>query len=184
MAAPRRPPALKHGLTSHYARGDWSAEVNALAEAILGAAPREPNVVEAARAEAEAILYLRRVRQCRLQVLEGGTLQRATPTERERALALKLSEAVKCADVADCNPLREKLRAAHDAEWIVGLEIGASYMLIDEIGKSTKALRRLNDYERRAQSRWRKSRRQFDYERIEAQRRQSSRAASPRPERP
>jgi hypothetical protein len=76
MATPRRPPALKHGLTSRAAREEWADDVLQLAEALLGAAPPEPQVLAAAREAAEAILFLRRVQQCRLLVLEDGTLRR------------------------------------------------------------------------------------------------------------
>lgn len=171
MSGTRQPPALKHGLTSLTARAEWSGDMITLADAILGDAPREPQVVEAARAEAEAILYLRRVRQCRLQALEEATLRRAAPTERERALAVELSGALKTASLPECLTLRETVRAEHDENWRVGLEVVATFILSHVIGNCTTALRRINDYERRAQSRWTKTRRCFDYERIDAERR-------------
>ena len=172
MATPRRPPALKHGLTSRTAREEWSEGVLQLAEALLGAAPREPQVLEAAREAAVAILYLRRVQQCRLFALEDGTLQRCTPTDAERALATKLSVAVKCGDLAQCQTLRDELRVLHDREWVVDLETAATFILGQELGGRAAELRRLADYERRANSLRRKALRRLDYERIEAERRQ------------
>lgn len=180
MARHRRPSALRHGLTSRTVREEWSRGALELAEALIGAAPREPQVLEAARDAAEAILYLRRVQQCRLLLLEDGALQRCTPTEAGRDLALRLSGAVKGADTAECRPLREGLRVAHDREWIVGFETLPIFFLGDEIRGREEDLRRLADYERRAHSRRRKQLRRLDYERVEAERRRVAAAAHPK----
>ena len=170
MAAMRRPSALKHGLTSRTVRELWSPDVVRLAGAILGATPPEPRVVEAARAEAEAILHLRQVQQCRLRLLEDGTLKRSNPTEAERDLALKLSAAVKHGEPDDCASLRRALDVAHAKEWIVGVETAATIILEGEFSDRVKEHRRLAEYERRAISQRRKSLRRFDYEKIEAER--------------
>ena len=113
----RRPSALTHGLSSQYAREHWSGAVVALAEALVGSGRREPGAVE----EAEAILYLRRVRQCRLLALEESTLRRCTPTEASRAIALRLRGAVKRDDAAACEALRDELRGPQDAAWLLDI---------------------------------------------------------------
>ncbi len=141
-----------------------------LAEALLGAARREPQVLAAAWEAAVAILYLRRVQQCLLLVLEDGTLRRAAPTDAEKILALKLSAAVKRAGKVECEVLREELRVAHDAEWVVDIETAATFILGEELGNQAEELRRLSDYERRALSTRGKALRRLDYERVEAER--------------
>ena len=178
----RRPSALRHGLTSQHAREHWSGAVVALAEALIGSGRREPGVIEAAREEAEAILYLRRVRQCRLLALEESTLRRCTPTEESRSVALKLREAVKRDDVAACDALREELRGPHDAAWLLDIETTSTIVLGLEFGECAAELRRLNDYERRAISSHRKTLRRLDYERVEAERRRvaTGRRGAPR----
>lgn len=141
-----------------------------LAEALLGAARREPQVLAAAWEAAVAILYLRRVQQCLLLVLEDGTLRRAAPTDAEKILALKLSAAVKRAGKVECEVLREELRVAHDAEWVVDIETAATFILGEELGNQAEELRRLSDYERLALSTRGKALRRLDYERVEAER--------------
>lgn len=180
MAGARRPPALKHGLTSRTARQEWSDDVLRLAEAILGATPHEPRAVEAAREAAEAILYLRRVQQCRVLVLEEGTLRRCAPTDALRALALQLSDAVRRHGRPDCDAIREELRKEHDREWMLDIETTAMFILNEELRERAKELRRLADYERRAHSKRRKALRRLDYERVEAERRLAmTRTANP-----
>jgi hypothetical protein len=185
MAAPRRPSALKHGLTSRAIRADWSVDVVRLAEALIGAAPREPQLLEAAHEAAEAILYLRRVQQCRMLVLEDGALRRASPTDAEKAVALKLSEAVRRAKQSECDALRDELRVAHDATWNVDIETAATFSLGRELGERAAELRRLSEYERRANSLRRNALRRLDFERIEAERRRvadvAGRHGEPRP---
>lgn len=171
MAETPRPPALKHGLTSRTARTEQSDQVRQLAGALGANSPNEPEIVEAAWDVAEATLHLRRIQQCRLQVLEGGTLRRNSPTEREKELADELSRAVKSGDVARCRELLGALRAAHDREWVVGVEAAATFILGDEVGERGRELRRLADYERRAHSMRRKAIRRLDYARVEAERR-------------
>jgi hypothetical protein len=172
--ATRRPPALKHGLTSRYAREQWSEDVLRLAEALIGETPREPPVVEAAREAAEAILYLRLVQRAKLHVLEGGTLRRATPTDTGRELALSLSTAVKRGTAAECASLSDKLRVTHDVEWKLDMQSTATIILGLEVGDRSKELRRVNEYERRALSQRRSALRRLDYERVEAGRRVAS----------
>lgn len=171
MATSRRPSALKHGLTSRTARVDWGDDVVRLAEALLGVSPRELQLLEAAREAAEATLYLRRVQQCRLLVLEEGTLGRASPTEAEKSLALKLSASVKRAERTECEALRDELRVAHEEVWAVDIETAATFILGQELGERAAELRRLADYERRAHSLRRKALRRLDYERVEVERR-------------
>lgn len=171
MATLGRPSALKHGLTSRAAREESSDDVLQLADALIGATPAEPQVLAAAREAAEAILFLRRVQQCRLLVLEEGTLRRAAPTDAEKMLALKLSSAVKREGKAECEALRDELRVAHDAEWVVDVDTAATFILGEEVCRRATDLRRLSDYERRAHSARRKALRRLDFERLEAERR-------------
>lgn len=170
MASRRKPSALKHGLTSRAAREEWSDAVLELAEALIGAAPRNPAMLEAARGEAEAILYLRRVRKCRLDVLEEGTLERCSVTELARGIALELSDAVKCGDLARCRELRDALRREHAGKWLLDLETTASFVLAEELARRAPELKSVADYERRAHSARRQTLRKLDYERVEAER--------------
>lgn len=182
MAAPKRPSALKHGLTSRITREAWSGDMLELAEVLMGVAPRNPAVVESAREAAEAILYLRRVQQCRLHVLEEGTLRRSAPTETLKALALQLSHAVRRCDLAEYRALREEFRQEHDRKWLVDVDTIRDLLLNDEIRRREQELRRIADYERRAHSTCRKSLRRLDFERIEAER-QSAAAQAECPDR-
>lgn len=179
----RRPSALKHGLTSRFARDTWPEDVSALAEALLDASPREPSVVEAARATAEAILYLRRVQQCRLLALDHGTLARAARTDAEKSAANKLLEAIKGEDSTECRRLRVQLDIAHDCEWKVGVEPIGFVVLGLELSDRARELRRLSEYERRAASARRRALRVLDYEMIEAERRRTAEARRAPPRR-
>ena len=114
-----------------------------------------------------------------------GELRRAAPTDAERIPALKLSAAVKRAGKVECEVLREELRVAHDAEWVVDIETAATFILGEELGNHTQELSRLSDYERRALSARRKALRRLDFERVEAERRRvadvAGRHGKPRP---
>ena len=171
MAGARRPPALRHGLSSRLLRGEWSEDAVILADAILGPSPREPALLEAAGEDAEAILYLRRVQQCRLAILEECALCRYARSEAEKSLVLTLSGAVKRGHLSDCRTLRDDLFIAHDREWRFGLTAVASSLLLQDLGRRLKDLQRLADYERRAFSRRKETLRRLDYERVEAERR-------------
>lgn len=171
MSVTRRPSALRHGLHSLHAREQCSEDVSSLVETLLVEAAPDTRLREAATAAAEAILYLRRVQQRKLLALESGTLRRAAPTAAERSLALKLSDAVKQADVGECETLREGLRVAHKPEWRLDVEKSATFILAMEFYDRSDELRRLSTYERRAISRRRKTLREFDYEKTEAERR-------------
>lgn len=175
----RRPPALKHGLTSCNAHSPHSEDAVALAEDLLGATPREPQVIEAALDAGEAILYLRRVQKCRLLALEGRALGRATRTDAERVAALTLSEKIKHGSAAECRTIHEELRVAHEAEWKVGVAVAATVVLGLEMSERTTDLRRLSEYERRAASARRRALRRLDYEMVEAQRRAAISGKSP-----
>lgn len=172
MAEQRRAPsALRHGLFSRYARLEWSPQAQSLGDALLGASPRQPRVIEAAREAAEAILWLRQIQQWRLAMLERAALLYANLTEAERDPALRLSEMVKGASASDCAPLRAEVCAANDKAWLVGLAPAGDYFIHLKVAEHSAELRRLADYERRAVSLRRKALRRLDYERVEAERR-------------
>ena len=171
MAEPRRTPsALRHGLFSRHARLEWSPQVQSLGDALLGASPRQPQVIEAAREAAEAILWLRQIQQWRLAMLERAALFYANPTAAERDPALRLSDMVKGAAASDCAALRGDVCAAHDRAWLVDLAPAGDYFIHQQVAEHATELRRLADYERRAHSRRRKALRRLDYERVEAER--------------
>ena len=172
MAEPRRTPsALRHGLFSRHARLEWSPQVQSLGDALLGASPRQPQVIEAAREAAEAILWLRQIQQWRLAMLERAALFYANQTAAERDPALRLSDMVKGAAASDCAALRDEVCAAHDRAWLVDLAPAGDYFIHQQVAEHATELRRLADYERRAHSRRRKALRRLDYERVEAERR-------------
>jgi len=185
MAEPRRTPsALRHGLFSRHARLEWSPQVESLGDALLGVSPRQPQVIEAAREAAEAILWLRQIQHWRLAMLEHAALTYANQSDAERDPALRLSEMVKGAAASDCAPLRDEVCEAHDKAWLVGLAPAGDYFIHQKVAEHATELRRLADYERRANSRRRKALRRLDYERIEAERRRVAAAArhgEPRP---
>jgi hypothetical protein len=167
----RRPPALKHGLSSLATRREWSRDVLALADALIGPSPRESQILGPAREAAEELIFLRRVRLCRLTTLEEATLARVAVTDRIGAPAAALSRAVKVGEATHCHALREELCRAHRAEWLPDMDVLAAQIFGDEVAKSAATLRSLADYERRAASRLRKALRRLDYERVEAERR-------------
>ena len=171
MAEPRRTPsALRHGLFSRHARLEWSPQVQSLGDALLGVSPRQPQVIEAAREAAEAILWLKQIQQWRLAMLEHATLSYANQTAAERDPALRLSDMVKGAAASDCAALRGDVCAAHDRAWLVDLAPAGDYFIHQQVAEHATELRRLADYERRAHSRRRKALRRLDYERVEAER--------------
>lgn len=63
------------------------------------------------------------------------------------------------------------LEAAHDRAWLVGFAPGGDYFIHQKVAEHATELRRLADYERRANSLRRKALRRLDYERIEAEHR-------------
>lgn len=170
---PGRPPALKHGLASRYAREEWSEGVTELSDALLGSSPHAPRLVEAAREAAEAMIYLHRVRRWRLAVLEGGALARLPMDDTTLQRALELSRAAKFGDGRDY----ASQRAALGATTGDGIDIDAERALLQEVMERDDTLRNLCDYERRALSQRRKALRRLDYERIEAERRPRPRVA-------
>lgn len=170
----RPPPALKHGLTSRLAREEGSAQVEEMAAALLSCGHREPRLLDAARDAAEAILYLRRVRDVRRALLEGharnpvfqapegGLLIPQLPPERfegeEDAADLYLAWKISIALEPLSDGTRDEAREGEVA-------------LTGALANRQKELRRLDDYERRALSRRQKAIRRLDCERIEAERR-------------
>lgn len=149
-----------------------------LAEKLLGEPLDDPRLLEAAREEAEGILYLRRVQQCRLILLEEGTLQRCASSDAARNLAIELSHAVKSGSLEKCKALKHALSVEHERNWVLGVETIATFILGDEFAEREKEFHRLADYERRAHSTRRKALRCLDYERVEMERRRAAAEAS------
>ena len=81
---------------------------------------------------------------------------------------------VKGAAASDCKPLMAEVCAAHDRSWLVGLTSAGDYFLHLKAADHVNELRRLADYERRADSLRRKALRRLDYERVEAERRRTA----------
>jgi hypothetical protein len=104
-------------------------------------------------------------------MLEHAALSYANRTEAERDPALRLSEMVKGAAAIDCVHLRDEVCAAHDMAWLVSLAPAGDYFIHQKVAEHATELRRLADYERRANSLRRKALRRLDYERIGAERR-------------
>lgn len=166
MRRARKPSAFTHGLTSLYAREQLKEEAKELAECLLIGMPRTLKVIEAARAAAESILYLRQVQKWRLHQIESNALNSMPYTDSERSRALLLSTEVKSSRSVICN---ERHRTAIDADCVPDLDALMVFILVVELSGQRKDLRRLNDYEQRAISARRDAIRQFDYERIEAE---------------
>ena len=171
MQARRRPSAIKHDLSSAFAREEWSQPVLDLAGALLGSSPRGPCLLAAAREAAEAIIHLHRVQWWRLATLEGGGLARLSGSEDMQQKALALTAAVRF-EAAEARPaLYADLRAAFAAAGGEDVDQASAVAIYQELTKATDPLRRLLEHERKALSRRRKALRRLDYERIEAERR-------------
>lgn len=173
MTSPRRrrPPAWKHGLASRAPREAMSAAAEVLADALLGTSPREPQLLEAAREAAEAILYLETVRQLQCATLEAHAIGRLKTRGRAAERMQELSVSVKVDDAPTWRRLRDTVAATIGGAREGELERPSQKALALELKGSAAELRRLADYERRAFSRRQKAIRRLDYERIEAERR-------------
>ena len=169
----RRPSAWKHGLTSRAAQEALLPEVEELAGALLGSSPREPALLDAARAAAEAILFVDAVQRLRRATLSAGMLARLVLKGRAEERLIELTRSVAEDDVAAWRQLRETIAATIGGTRDGKLERAAQGTLRHELEGNAPTLRRLEDYERRGLSRRRKALRRLDYERIEAERRRA-----------
>jgi len=169
----RRPPAWKHGLTSRVAREAQSPEAEELAGTLLGSSPRESALLDAARAAAEAILFVDAVQRLRRATLSAGMLARLRLKGRAEERLIELTRSVAEDDVPSWRQLREAIAATIGGTRDGKLERAAQAALRQELEGSAQELSRLEDYERRGLSRRRKALRRLDYERIEAERRRA-----------
>lgn len=167
----RRPPALKHGLTSRLAREAMSEEVEALACELLASSPPEPQLMLAACEAADAILHLMRVQAARRSTLHAAARQKfempgtGLEIDWEGCLHGLLWDPKDPIGVL----FAVKLTLHICDEGVRGRDgpTALAAVLADE----PKELRQLHEYERRALSRRTKALRRLDYERIEAERR-------------
>lgn len=154
-----------------------SGAAEELANALLGVSPREPQLLEAAREAAEAILYLETVRQLQCATLEAHAMRRLTTRGRAGERLRQLSVSVKADDAPTWRHLRDTVAATIAGAGEGILERLSQRVIAFELEGSAQELRRLADYERRALSRRQKAIRRLDYERIEAERRAGNSAA-------
>lgn len=170
----QRPPAFSHGLSSRLAREEMSGEINKLAEALLGASPPGPRLLEAAREAADAILHFHRVQTSRRLAGEASALLSLKALSHPPTRKLTLWNLQREEGHPSCWSLVAELRLqAAEAGYKSGFEITATdgvQSLILSLSSESDEVRRLKEYERRALSRRRTALRQFDYERIEAER--------------
>lgn len=152
---------LSHGLTSRAIAAARASVVRNLARALMSEAPADSRVIEAAEALAEAILQLRAVRRARFQHLSRMAVDDDAPMKDVEHL-------LDLVDEVNRRKLSEAALVAigfgpKEAEEHTGL-----MTLLNMPHRDALALRRLEDYERKAYSRYRKLVTRFDYAVIEA----------------
>lgn len=153
---------LSHGLTSRFVAEARKAEVATLAAALISDGPSTPAVLEAAEALAEAMLSLRSIRRAKHELLSR---QPSRPGVQE---VLNLIDHLAHL-VSGGEPGPAALEAANAPD-----ERSDYWGLRGLLNMSRKDLRRLatiEDYERKADSLYRKRVTRFDHARIDAQRR-------------
>jgi hypothetical protein len=185
-------PAMSHGLTSRTMREAEAPEVERLAHALIRGSPPEPEILGAARETAEAILHLRRIKTMRAHLMKE--LMVAPPASAKvpsaaaiRAMGVILRDGI--------TPANSRLVARFGEE----MGLGAGSPRLSEITSEEEAterllriyrdlpdaLRRLDDYERKALSRRASLLRRLDFRRVEAERlRQAEQASTSRKTRP
>lgn len=173
----RRPPALAHGLSSRIVREALSSEVEGLAAALIGASPREPQILDAARGAAEAILHLQRVRRLRWLITDASALIATPAIDAERVRAETLYSLWRQGCDPTCVRRIEELRQRAKSGSTSDADGEAA--LLEVLAHRPDELRRLAAYERRALSRRREALRRLDYERIEAERRRTPQGRRP-----
>lgn len=135
---------LNHGLTSRAVIAARAADATQLALAIIGDTPPTPGVREAAEGIAEAILALHDIRRVRQEHLSIGAL-----------------------------PAGNTSRAGGARDLVGPDAIAVNLCLVLKAMNEMRAqLRRLDDYERKIRSRYKKLLRRLDYASIEALRSQ------------
>ena len=174
---PRGWPALSHGLTSRTMRAADAPEVERLARALIGGSPPEPEILDAARETAEAILHLRRIRTMRTDLLKE--LMTAPPAAAKvpssaaiRAMAVILRDGITSRTSPLLARFGEEMGLAPESpkHSEITSEEEATARLLQIYRDLPEALRRLDDYERKALSRRTSLLRRLDFRRIEAER--------------
>jgi hypothetical protein len=159
----RQPPALTHGLTSRWLFEVLEEDVAELAKELMGSAPHEPVVAEAARKAAEAILRLGHVKAMKafaFREAEPGRQASLRIAEWARAFASK-------GGVLGASGRRIVAKSRSDGK--AGSPSNLAMLRLMET--SGALLRRIDDYERRALSQRSKAIRELDHARIDAARR-------------
>ena len=153
-----KPSAVTHGLTSRWIFEALRDEVDELARRLAGSVAGEPGVEEAARAAADAILCLQRVRS-----MKTHALNQADP----RLKKLNLEDILR--------NFNARLKEASGASKARAKKAGSAddLSMFEFLRKTGNVLGRLDEYERRALSRRAKAIRELDYARIEAARRKA-----------
>lgn len=150
---------LSHGLTSRAMAEGREAEMKALARELIKDAPATPEVQAAAEDLAGSMLTLHAIRRARIAVFS----QKAVITPSDLLSIIGMLE--RC----NAGPLSEdELRTSQDK----GDEIETDELLrlLKIMTHNEAELRRLEDYERKAHSRYRKHLTHFDYAITEARR--------------
>lgn len=169
----RPPPALTHGLTSRRLRDAMREDVEALIPALIGAAYPDPPVVDAARAAAEAILHLDRVRRAKRSVIEDLRRQPARFRGNDLKLLRTIGQILDGRFTGDSDAeLNEVLVFISGTPREGDAEPGEPKLtLASIIAKAPKELRNMADYERRAISGRGRALRRLTLAKIEAERR-------------
>lgn len=178
---PRHRRTIRHGLTSRTPREDHLPEVEALAKVLRGCSPPEPRILKAAQEAAEAILHHHRVKTIRLAVLNELMIPPSAMAPRLSAGAMRAMMAITSRGItASTQRLVERYAD------VLGLGIPAPPPAPPETEEEAterllaiyrdypSALRRFDEYERKALSRRQDLLRRLDFERIEAERRRAA----------
>lgn len=174
------PPALRHGLTSRYAREAARDQAGELATALIGASPATPDVMDAAYAAAEEFLHLHRVRRLRRLTFASGALPPAQGLDNPPAQTdlLHLTRATLLDDAGSRETARHAIAQHFGCSDDELVRIGQQ-ALITSMAREPQDLRTLEEYERKACSRLRNALRRLDFERIEVERRRAASSTPP-----
>lgn len=159
---------FKHGLTSRFVSEARASEVKALARVLLSGAPFAADVQKSAEALAESIMSLNAIRSARFDLLS-------------RKLPTTIDEVGYWLDLVAQLSLGEPVGIAHlDAvdEWNDQSEWGGLRVVLRIMALRREELHRLEEYERKAFSRFNKCLMRFDHAVIDS-RRQSRETKSP-----
>lgn len=169
----RHPPALTHGLTSRRLRDAMRDDVEALVPALISAAYPDPLVVDAARAAAEAILHLDRVRRAKRSVIEDLRRQPALFRGNDLKLLRTIGQILDGRFDGDSDREFDEVLAFINGTAVEGdAEPDEPELTLASIfARATKELRNMADYERRAISGRGRALRRLTLAKIEAERR-------------